>query len=121
MQGVREVINKITVNAVPRYNDASLKARIETRLTSNWETRWVADQIKVYVENGMVTLAGDVDTWAEYKEAARVASLTEGTRSVINRLRVIDVNYPWTQSGEVKLDEKQPVVSVEARSRSFYL
>lgn len=121
VQGVREVINKITVNAVPRYNDASLKARIETRLTSNWETRWVADQIKVYVENGMVTLAGDVDTWAEYKEAARVASLTEGTRSVINRLRVIDVNYPWTQSGEVKLDEKQPVVSVEARSRSFYL
>jgi hypothetical protein len=34
---------------------------------------------------------------AQYKEAARVASLTGGTRGVINRFRIIGVNYPWTR------------------------
>ena len=95
--GVRDVINKIRVNSITRYSDEALEARIENRLLSNWETRRVVDRIKVNVKDGMVTIAGDVNNWAEYKEAARLASLTDGTRGVINRLRVIDVNYPWTQ------------------------
>jgi osmotically-inducible protein OsmY len=63
--GVREVINKIAVSAVPRYGDISPKERIKTRLSSNWVPELEADPIKVNVENGMATLAGEVETWSQ--------------------------------------------------------
>jgi osmotically-inducible protein OsmY len=95
--GVRDVINNITVNKIIKHSDRALKDRIKERLSANWETHWVADQIEVGVKDGVVTLAGDVTTWSEYKEAARIASLTDGVWGVVNRLRVLDVDYPWDE------------------------
>jgi osmotically-inducible protein OsmY len=95
--GVRDVINNIRVNKIIKHSDRALKDRIKERLAANWETHWVADQIKVGVKDGVVTLAGDVNTWSEYKEASRIASLTGGVWGVVNRLRVIDVAYPWDE------------------------
>lgn len=95
--GVRDVINNIRVNKIIKHSDRALKDRIKERLAANWETHWVADQIKVGVKDAVVTLAGDVNTWSEYKEAARIASLTGGVWGVVNRLRVIDVAYPWDE------------------------
>ena len=91
--GVTEVINLITVNRTIRRSDRALK----DRLAADWETHPVADRIQVSVKGGVVTLAGDVDTWSESKEAARIASLTYGVWEVLNRLRVKDVDYPWDE------------------------
>ena len=93
--GVRDVINSIHVNRFHKHSDAGLKKRIETRLTADGETRRIADHILVSVDEGIVTLSGEVDTWSEYKEAARTASLTDGVWEVVNRLRVSGASYPW--------------------------
>ncbi len=93
--GVREVVNNLTVNPLPRYRDSAVMHRIEDRLAENWETYRIADRIEVKVEDGNVTLTGEVDDWAQYREAAEVSRLTDGVRSVDNRLRVADTRYPW--------------------------
>ena len=95
IRGVGDVVNNIVVNSLPVYSDAALKARIEDRLSSYWETSWVSDRIEVQVDAGKVTLSGDVDTWSERDEAARISALTEGVYSVDNQLIVANVDYPW--------------------------
>lgn len=94
--GVREVANNLTVNPFSNYSDAALMHRIEDRLAGNWETYRVADRIGVKVEDGKVTLTGQVDDWAQYREAAEVTRLTDGVRSLDNQLRVAETGYPWS-------------------------
>lgn len=93
--GVREVLNNIMVNPFPRYSDAALTHRIEDRLAGNWETYRVADRIAVKVKDGKATLTGQVDNWAQYREAAEVTLLTDGVWSLDNQLRVAAADYPW--------------------------
>jgi osmotically-inducible protein OsmY len=95
--GVRDVINDIHINKYHKYSDAALKEHIEKRFASDWETHRAADHIRITVNKGIVTLSGDVNTWSEYREAAEVASLTDGVWELINRLRVTGVNYPWNK------------------------
>jgi osmotically-inducible protein OsmY len=95
VHGVRGVENGLTVNWVPRFHDAALAERIVERLGANWETRWVADSIRVQVHGGVATLTGDVNTWSERHEAGRLAYLTDGIWSVVNKVRVRNVEYPW--------------------------
>jgi osmotically-inducible protein OsmY len=66
-------------------------------LASNWQTHLAADRIKVMVQDGAATLTGDVDTWAQRREAARLALLTNGVCAVDNRITVSGTNYPWDQ------------------------
>jgi osmotically-inducible protein OsmY len=96
--GVRHIVNNIHVNRFHKYSDAALKKHIENRLTADWETHGVADRIRVTVKEGVVTLFGDVNTWPEYMEAARAASLVDGVWEVVNQLRVAGVNYPFNPS-----------------------
>jgi len=93
--GVREVVDNITVNSFPRYSDAALTHRIEDRLAGNWETYRVADRIEVKVKDGKATLTGQVDDWAEYREAAAVTQLTDGVWALDNQLSVASADYPW--------------------------
>ena len=95
---VRHIVNNIHVNRFHKYSDAALKKHIENRLTADWETHGVADRIRVTVKEGVVTLFGDVNTWPEYMEAARAASLVDGVWEVVNQLRVAGVNYPFNPS-----------------------
>ena len=95
--GVREVVNDITINPFPKYSNTALVRRIEDRLTGNWETYRVADRITVKVNDGKVTLTGQVDSWAEYREAAEVTLLTDGVWSLDNQLTVAAAKYPWPQ------------------------
>jgi osmotically-inducible protein OsmY len=95
VRGVNDVANNIVVNSFPKYNDAELSARIKDRLSSYWETSWVSSRIGVKVEEGKVTLTGDVDNWSQRDEAGRIAALTDGVYSVDNQLTVVNVDYPW--------------------------
>jgi osmotically-inducible protein OsmY len=93
VRGVRDIVNTIKVSWAVNHTDTELRDRIKRRLASNIETRWVSERITVKVKNGIATLTGDVDTWAEYKEAARVASLTEAVLGVTNQLSVASMTY----------------------------
>ena len=61
------------------------------RFTSNAITRPVAGHIRVVVKDGRVVLAGEVGRSSELIEAERVAGLTDGVRSVENRLALVAV------------------------------
>ena len=55
------------------------------------------DRIQVSVTDGNVILSGDIDTWAQRREAGRMAFITDGVRSVQNRMTIESVDYPWEQ------------------------
>jgi osmotically-inducible protein OsmY len=93
--GVREVVDNITVHPYPRYSDAALIHRIDDRLAGNWETYRVADRIEVKVKDGKAILTGQVDNWAQYREAAAVTRLTDGVWALDNQLSVAAADYPW--------------------------
>ena len=92
--GVRDVINRITVAELPTYSSAALARQIRDRLVANAETSRVADRITVKIDSGEALLTGEVNNWAQYKEAAELAFRTRGIRSVDNRLSVANVAYP---------------------------
>jgi osmotically-inducible protein OsmY len=109
IRGVKDVINRINVQRVVRKQDADLEKDIRERLTWNWTTCKVGNRISVRVKNGVAELTGDVDTWAERREADRVAFHTEGIREVDNWLTVKGQDYPWDehhykQSSHLSLD-----------------
>jgi osmotically-inducible protein OsmY len=118
VKGVRKAINRIKVNPISSYSDATLKKQIESRLAHNGQTHGIANQIDLQVRDGVVTLSGKVDTWAERTEAATVATLTDGVRSVVNRLRIKGVNY--YQPGEYD-DFPKPIQSLLRSLNQPYL
>jgi osmotically-inducible protein OsmY len=93
--GVRDIVNNIKVNWSQKYMDSSLTKRIKERLSANWATEWVADNINVTVKNGKATLTGKVNFWFERKEAGRIAFLTDGIWAVDNQLTIANVDYKW--------------------------
>jgi osmotically-inducible protein OsmY len=93
IKGVRSVINNIKLNYSSEYTDASIRNRIQERLAENAETMWIADDIKVTVNNGIVTLSGTVNYWSEYDTADSVAFNTDGVWEVLNNLNVRDYTY----------------------------
>lgn len=68
---------------------------IKDRLWWNWRARSVRDKIHVTVKGGVATLTGDVDAWAQRKEAENVAFTTEWIWSVANKLTVDGYDYHW--------------------------
>lgn len=97
VRGVRDVVNRIVVHRNTWKLDAELVEAIQSRLKWNWTTYWVHDDIGVTASSGVATLAGDVNTWAERREAGRVALETDGVWKVDNRLTVKGQDYPWDE------------------------
>jgi osmotically-inducible protein OsmY len=102
--GVQNIVNNIKIDWEPRYLDRALTERIGDRLAQNWKTWPVAAQITVTVQNGTAVLTGQVHTWSQYGEAARVASLTAGARQVDNRLSVLGANYELEKFSDLPHD-----------------
>lgn len=95
ISGVRGLRNNIQVRWTSVFRDQTLKQHVKTRLRANWETAPVSDRIDVTVNSGNVVLTGDVDSWAQRREAGRMAFFTTGVRSVQNRVTINGVRYPW--------------------------
>jgi len=67
-------------------SDLELKKRVETEL--NWEPSVNAAEIGVAVKDGIVTLAGRVDSYWEKIGAERAAARIAGVRAVANELEI---------------------------------
>jgi hyperosmotically inducible periplasmic protein len=67
-------------------DDAWIHAKVVTKLITNPDTP--QRKINVDVQNGVVTLRGNVSTPTEKSEAEQLAKNTEGVKQVVNRLRV---------------------------------
>ena len=68
-------------------NDAWIHTKITSKLIGNSQTP--AHKINVDVQDGVVTLRGEVNTPAAKDEADRVSKDTEGVRRVRNLLKVV--------------------------------
>ena len=72
--------------ATIRKNDEDIKADIAREFA--WDTRVAPTEIGVQVKNGIVTLAGTVDSWAKVRAAAEAAHRVSGVLDVANDLVV---------------------------------
>jgi len=85
IKGVRSIVNLIEVKPVVR-KDKELSRDIERALLIDP----AADSYEVEVEadNGIVTLTGSVESWAEKKLAAHVAKGVKGVKDVKNNITI---------------------------------
>jgi osmotically-inducible protein OsmY len=95
--GVKSVVNNIVVNRERWKTDTELVQAIKKRIKKNWTTWWVDNKINVTVKNGVATLEGNVNTWAERNEAGDLALHTIGIYKIDNRLTVKGYDYPWEE------------------------
>ena len=84
LQGVRGVSNLIVVR--PRLSPNALKEKIEQALVRTAELD--AQRIQVEIDGTRVILKGTVRSWAELKEAERVAYSAPGVTTVENRIKI---------------------------------
>jgi osmotically-inducible protein OsmY len=85
LHGVRGVLNQIQIKATkvePQAVRRSIEAALERRAESE------AQRIRVFVDNGTVTLSGSVHDWAEESAIVRAAAHALGVRSVKSDLRI---------------------------------
>ena len=68
------------------YTDSTIQRDITQEL--QWEPSLRDDDIAVGVRDGVVTLAGFVDSWSEKGRAERVAGRVKGVKAIANELEV---------------------------------
>jgi osmotically-inducible protein OsmY len=86
LPGVRGVTNLIVVRPPEQVPETELKRRIEEALVRSAETD--ADRIQVEVRGDRIVLSGKVRSWAERREAERVAWSAPGVTEVDNLIRI---------------------------------
>lgn len=86
--GVKAVAEEITIefNSAARHNDSQVATGIVNAFTFNWAVP--EDKVHVKVENGWVTLSGEVE-WNHQKDAARkTVKHLAGVRGVTNNITI---------------------------------
>jgi osmotically-inducible protein OsmY len=86
--GVLDVANDITVRlpGAPGRTDTEIAQAVRRAL--EWDIFVPEERVKSTVSEGMVTLKGEVDTWAERDDADRAVRYLAGVRGVVNQLAV---------------------------------
>jgi osmotically-inducible protein OsmY len=87
VKGIHNIVNNMTVRA-DWDTDTAVARRVKDFLSSNAELQWVAKQIRIAVNQGVVTLTGTVNFGSERRAAGEAAFETEGVRRVDNQLGV---------------------------------
>lgn len=95
LEGVKSVENKLTVlekdngedaQILVSLTDSKVEAVVKTKLLLESEVS--GTNIEVEVENGVVTLMGEVDSDSAKELAVAIATNTKDVKSVINKLEV---------------------------------
>ncbi|MCC6659530.1 MAG: BON domain-containing protein [Phycisphaerales bacterium] len=85
LRGIRGVLNQIGVKAAA-IDSGTIKRQIEGTLERQAER--MAKRIGVSVDDGVVTLTGELRSWAEKNAIGRAASYAPGVRRVMDRTTV---------------------------------
>ncbi|MGC8213156.1 BON domain-containing protein [Ralstonia pseudosolanacearum] len=84
--GVRGVVQKIEVRLPGTHTDADVAQAARSAL--EWHVSLPSNRIDVLVENGWVTLSGEVDWPYQSELAAHAVGSLRGVAGLINRLRI---------------------------------
>lgn len=103
IRGVRSVINHIRVEPVERI-DQQIRSDIESALLTDPATE--AYEVETKVSDGVATLGGTVQSWAEKQLSGTVAKGVKGLKDLKNQ---IEVTY--------ETDRPDEEISAEIRSR----
>jgi osmotically-inducible protein OsmY len=96
-QGVREVDNNMVIDEPrPLIADEAIREEIIDQL--EWDTRVETDQVLVTVEDGEVTLSGEVDSFREKQAAEDDAWQVAGVRELDNELVIRTVEETVTDT-----------------------
>jgi osmotically-inducible protein OsmY len=95
--GVRAVVNDLAVKVPGRRTDTDIAQAVADALKSNILVP--EGRIKVTVEDGWVTLEGDVDWWFQREEAEDTVRRVKGVEGVTNR---IEIKQPAIRAAEIK-------------------
>jgi osmotically-inducible protein OsmY len=85
LTGVRQVVNRLTVES-RSVDPAAVRLQIERALERRAERE--ARRIVVAVKDGVVTLTGSVQSWAERNAVERVAGSASGVTGIDDRIVV---------------------------------
>jgi len=91
-RGAEEVNAKVGPVVREALDDASITAKIKTKLVADPEVK--AFQIDVDTVDGRVALNGKVSSADQRAEAEKLASHTEGVKSVVNLIQVAGETVP---------------------------
>lgn len=86
--GVLDVANELVVKPISTQIHDDTEIARQVRQALQWDVLVPDDRIRTTVEDGRVTLEGDVYTWAEREDAGRAIRNLAGVRMVENRLTV---------------------------------
>jgi osmotically-inducible protein OsmY len=98
IDGVRHVENNIEVKPLQVTADEYILEEIEQAFEANPHIS--SDDIRVTVEEGVVTLSGTVETWGAFNDAQEIASHVAGVVEVVNDLvigEMEDTAWYWKQ------------------------
>jgi len=84
--GVRGVVQKIEVRLPGAHTDADVAQAARAAL--EWQVTLPSNRIEVLVENGWVTLSGEVDWPYQSEQAAHAVGSLRGVAGLINRLQI---------------------------------
>lgn len=105
VKGVRAVANDIEVRLPVSSERTDADIAEAVRRTLEWDTMLPADQIKVTVSNGWVTLEGEVPWSYQRADAERVARRATGVRGVSNLIVVRPSTAPSPEEMKRKIEE----------------
>lgn len=85
LHGVQGVVNQIAVEA-PNLASARIKADIDRAI--HRQARWANDGIAVSVDDGVVTLTGQVQSFSDKHALSQVVGAAPGVRQIVDRLSI---------------------------------
>lgn len=100
--GVRAIVEKIEINFgdTNKKDDAEIATEILGAFRWNWDIP--SDRVKVKVENGWITLEGELE-WNYQKEGARKAvNNVAGVKGVINNISIKSQTHNEIQKEDIK-------------------
>ena len=86
VKGVRGVVNTLQVTPSPARSDGAIEKDVRQALLDDPATE--SYEVAVAVEDNVVTLTGEVDSWQEKQLCDKVASGVQGVTGVNNRIAV---------------------------------
>jgi osmotically-inducible protein OsmY len=84
--GVFEINDILTIVPTKSFIDKEIAGDIISALERNYSVD--AEKIDVLVEDGIVTLSGDVNDWRAYDAAMNTASFTAGIIDIVDHLEI---------------------------------